>query len=106
MFDKQKFFNWLKPGIWYTVATFCTVGISFILASFVPTFFGKYLSTIAIEWITFLLMLIGFSLNIYIDIFKLKKKFSIGKGVFWYFIFAQILFCVIDLLTVINHTLE
>ena len=106
MFDKQKFLYWLKPGIWYTVATFCTVGISFILASFVPTFFGKYLSTIAIEWITFLLMLIGFSLNIYIDIFKLKKKFSVSNGVFWYCVFAQILFCVIHFLMVLNHTLE
>lgn len=101
MFGKQS----LKIGLRYFLSTVASVGSCFLLASFLPTLFRGYLSDIFIEWIIFLFMLTGFSINLYISIFKLKKKFPVSNGVFGYYIFVQILFCFIVFFSVLSDTL-
>ena len=90
MDKKQVFKNWLR----YLLCFFVIIGSSFLLSNVLSVIFQKQLSSRFFEWSTFLIIIAGFLINIFISIFKLKKKYPIYNWFLWYYIIIQVLFCV------------
>lgn len=98
MFEKQVFKNWLR----YLLCFITLVCGCFLLSSIPSIFFSKQLSNQVLEWITFLFVLVGFLSNILISIFKLKKKYPIPRGFFWFYISIQVWFCIGALIMILQ----